>query len=74
MLAMSGLLTTNIMSQLLSARCKEWFSVMKINSTQITPAAGVNIQCLITADATVVSTAAFKTCLCIGPITRGELK
>lgn len=65
MLVMSGLLTTNIISQLLSVRCKERLLGMKINSMQITSASGfinfiVYIECLITAYSTVVSAAAFE--------------
>lgn len=73
------LLTTNIISQLLSLRCKEWLLEMKINSMQIAPASGfinfiINIKCLITAYSTVNSAAAFKTCLWIQSTTKWELK
>lgn len=70
MFVMSGLLTTNIISQLLSVRCKEPRDAlgMKINSMQITAASGfinfiVYMECLTTAcSATVVgAAAAFKT-------------
>lgn len=62
---MSGLLTTNIISKLLSVRYKEWLLEMKINGVQLIPASGfinfiVYIKCLITACSTVVGAAASK--------------